>query len=94
MLLLAIRTYSSIRGATVSVQRRALGETVVAPRTQFARKRTPPAEQLPGCWTDRRLANVPVMIATMLDACNDATILSQIYEVVDSDRRRREAAAA
>jgi hypothetical protein len=79
-------------------QRRVIAQAAadaLAPRIQFTRKRpAPPALSAEGCWTAGRLSNAPVMIATMLDACNDATILSQIYEVVDSDRRRRAAASA
>lgn len=63
-----------------------------APRVFRRRTSTPPAMPTSSCWSSNRLSNAPTMIATMLDACDDAAILSQIYKVVDSDRRRRAAA--
>ena len=66
-----------------------------APRT-FARKRVaPPALSGEGCWTAGRLANLPVMISTMLsaEACTD-DMFAAVERVVRAERRRRAAASA
>jgi hypothetical protein len=80
----------------VSIQRRTKdAASTPAPRI-FARKRQARVElSSAGCWTSHRLANLPVMISTMLsaEACTD-DMFAAVEKVVRAESRRRAAAAA
>jgi hypothetical protein len=70
-------------------------EPAPAPRI-FARKRQePPPLSAASCWTEGRLANLPVMISMMLsaEACTD-DMFAEIQKVIAKEARRREAALA